>query len=325
MKKFSSITKGSSRRTSRNKKIQLIALLFGALVVALLVLPSVVAFFASLVFLPVHSLQTWVEHSQSSLPQYLRDRAALIREMDDLRVQIASQSGERFTVELLMKENEELRTLLGDAEEKRIAAGIIGRPNKLPYDVLVLDKGFEDGIVEGAPVFVGKKTVIGAVKKTFAKTSVVELITSPHFSASVYIFGPNIYTNAEGIGGGQLRVGVPQGIELKEGDLVVLPSAASGIYGSISVVDSVPTRPEQYGYVSPDIPLSSLRLVSVGDTPLEPVSFEEAQAIVAEARTTLFEVPVPEGVLVTTGSSTASSTATSSSAASSSSANPVVP
>lgn len=237
--------------------------------------------------------------------------------MDGLKSQIASESGERFTIQLLSKENEELRSLLGEGEEKRIAAGIIGRPNKLPYDVLVLDKGSDDGIVQGAPVFISERTVIGAVKKTFPKTSVVELITSPGFTASVYIFGPNIYTNAKGIGGGQLRVGVPQGISLKEGDLVVLPSAASGIYGSVSVVDSVPTRPEQYGYVSPEIPLSSLRLVSVGDTPLEPVSFEEAQNIVAEARTTLFEVPVPEDVLVTTGTSTATTTASSTAATSS--------
>jgi cell shape-determining protein MreC len=273
--------------------------------------PKVFSFAVSLVLSPIHAVQTWVQHSSGSLPQYLRERTVLVEQINDLKSSLATQSGEQFTIELLSKENEELRVLLGDIEEKRIVAGIIGRPNKLPYDVLVLDKGSADNIVEGAPVFIGKDTVIGIVKKVFPKSSVVELITSSGFSASVYIFGPNIYTNAVGIGGGQLRVGVPQGITLTEGDLVVLPSAATGVYGSISTVDSVPTRPEQYGYVSPEIPLSSLRLVSVGDAPLEPVSFEEAQAIVAEAHSAVFEVPVPEGILVTTnGTSTASSTAT---------------
>lgn len=236
-----------------------------------------------------------------------------MKEIENLHAQLASVSGERYTIELLSHENEELRTLLGDGEQKRIVAGIIGRPNKLPYDVLVLDKGSSEGIVEGAPVFIGERTVIGAVKKVFPHSAVVELVTSPGFVSSVYIFGPDIYTTAYGIGGGQMRVGVPQGIKLNEGDLVILPSVESGIYGKVSVVDSIPTRPEQYGYVSPETPLSSLRLVSVGDTPLDPVSFEEAQAIVSSARTELFEVPVPEGVLVT-ATTTATTTATSTAA-----------
>lgn len=280
----------------------------------LIALPSVLSFFASLALSPIHSLQSWVAYGAGSLPQYIRDRGALMKEMDDLRLQLAAQSGEKYTIELLSQENRELRMLLGDSEEKRTVAGIIGRPNKLPYDVLVIDKGTADGIVEGAPVFVGKNTVVGSIKKAFLQSSVVELVTSPGFTTSVYIFGPNIYTNAEGMGGGQLRVGVPQGIALNEGDLVVLPSASSGVYGEVSIVDSIPTRPEQYGYVSPELPLGSMRYVSVGDTPLQPITFEEAQAIVGEARTALFEVPVPEGVLVTTGSSTATTTASSTAA-----------
>ncbi len=160
-------------------------------------------------------------------------------------------------------------------------------------------------------MYIASSTVIGVVNKVFQKNAVVELITSPGFTSSVYIIGPDIYTTAEGVGGGQLRVGVPQGIALSEGDLVILPSIASGVYGEVSVVDSIPTRPEQYGYVSPQTPLSSLRLVGVGDAPLEPVSFEEAQAIVKESKDALFGVPVPEDLLITadSASTTASSTA----------------
>lgn len=317
MKKFSSITRVNSRHTSRNKKIQRVVIIGVTLVILLFLIPKFFAFAVSFVLSPVHHMQYWLSQSGSSFPSYLRDRKELIKEIDELKSSLASNSGERYTLQLLSKENTELRALLGDTEEKRIAAGIIGRPNKLPYDVLVLDKGGDDGIVEGAPVFIGNNSVIGTIRKVFPKTAVVELITTPGFSASVYIVGPNIYTNAEGIGGGQMRVGVPQGITLSVDNLVILPSIASGVYGKISVVDSVPTRPEQYGYVSPEIPIASLRLVSVGDTPLEPVSFEEAQEIVAHTQKELFKVPVPEGLLITS-SSTASTTATSTGTASTS-------
>lgn len=316
MKKFSSITRANSRHTSRNKKLKTLLVLFIVLVALIFIAPKLFAGVASLVLTPVHGIQNWFANSSGSFPYYLRDRGELVNEISLLKGENAAQSGERFTIELLSSENAELRSLLGDKEENKIVAGIIGRPNKLPYDVLVLDKGHEDGIVEGAPVFIGKNSVIGVVEKVFGKSSVVQLITSSGFNASVYIIGPNIYTNAVGIGGGQLRVGVPQGITLSVGDLVILPSASAGVYGAISVVDSIPTRPEQYGYVSPEIPIASLRLVSVGDAPLEPISFEEAQAVVNEAQTTVFAIPVPENILVTANGSTTATSSTSTAATS---------
>jgi cell shape-determining protein MreC len=258
----------------------------------------------------VHALQTWISKSSDSFPQFFRDRSTLIAQLDALTETQSARSGDRLTADLLSKENVELRSLLGDDGEQRIVAGVIGRPDTVPYDVLVLDKGSDDGIVEGAPVFIGDDAVIGIVSKTFGRSSVVELITTPGFTVSVYIIGPNIYTNAAGIGGGQLKVGVPQGITLTPGDLVILPGVGAGIYGAISTVQSVATEPEQYGYVSPEVPLAGLRLVGVGAIPLKPVTFEEAQKIVSESKQQAFQVSVPKDMLVTTeiASSTASST-----------------
>jgi cell shape-determining protein MreC len=312
MKKFSSITRVNSHHTSRANKLKKIALVGAVALLLFFLVPKFVAQVASLVLTPVHALQTWITKSSDSFPQFFRERSTLIAQLDALTETQSARSGDTLTAQLLSKENVELRALLGDSGEKRIVAGVIGRPNVVPYDVLVLDKGSEDGIVDGAPVFIGDDAVIGIVSKTFSKSAVVELITTPGFTVSVYILGPNIYTNAVGMGGGQLKVGVPQGIKLTEGDLVILPGASAGIYGAISTVHSVATEPEQYGYVSPEIPLAGLRLVSVGSTPHTPINFEEAQNIVRESKQQAFQVPVPEGMLVTTelASSTASTTAT---------------
>lgn len=308
MKKFSSITRANSRHTSQAKKIRLIVL-FGIIgCVLIFVVPKIVAFAAALVMTPIHATQTWLTQSADSFPQFVRDRSELIKQIDILNSEKSSQGGDRLTISLLSQENVELRKLLSNDGKKRILAGVIGRPNTLPYDVIVLDKGSDDGLVEGAPVYIADSAVIGVIGKVFQKSSVVELITTPGFISSVYILGPNIYTNAEGVGGGQMRVGVPQGITLSVGDLVVLPGVSSGIYGAISVIDSVPTEPQQYGYVSPEVPLAGLHFVSVGEMPLKAVTFEEAEKIVAEVKKDLFTVPVPEHILVTTGTSTASTT-----------------
>jgi cell shape-determining protein MreC len=313
MKKFSSIMRVNSHHISRDKKIKKILLVGIIALVLLFAVPKVISYISGLVLAPFHAVESWILYSSDSFPYYLRERSAVVAELNDLKYTQSARSGDRLSSQMLLSENETLRSLLSDDGKKRIVSGVIGRPNALPYDVLILDKGSTDGIEEGAPVYIGDDAVIGIVTKVFARTSVVTLITTPGFEASVYILGPNIYTTAEGIGGGQLRVGVPQGIKLEEGNLVIVLGVDSGIYGSIRVVQSLPSEPEQYGFVSPEVPLAGLRLVAVGEAPASPLSFEEAQALIKDVKNKLFAVPIPDHMLVTTdtGSSTATSTATS--------------
>jgi cell shape-determining protein MreC len=297
------------RRTSQNKRIIRIAVTTLVCIVLLALVPKVLHVVFSVVVAPVNIVKTWAAESGRSLPLYLRNRTELVDEIHGLRQELATVGGDIFTLNTLVKENRNLRSLMGDDGEVRVLAGVIGRPGTLPYDTLMIDRGTDNGVLTGAPVYIGQNTVIGIVKYATNNSAVVELATTAGFEATVYIMGPDIYTNAVGMGGGQLRVGVPQGIELSEGDLVVLPSVTSGVYGEISVVQSEASRPEQYGFVSPHTPLSSIRLVSVGTTPIQSVSFEEAQTILTEIKSDLFTVPVPDTILVdlvngTTSSST---------------------
>lgn len=307
MKKSSLITKASSRRTSRNKVFARIVV--GGLVVSLLVIfvPKLVTSIAHVFLTPIHVTESWLLNSKDSLPYFFRDRKELVSEIRQLKSKPPETVEDKLIINRLQKENSELRTLLNDDTEERIVAGVIGRPNVVPYDVLVIDKGEVDGIMVGAPVFVGSDAVIGVVESVASHSSVVELVTSPAFEATVFIYGPDIYTTAVGVGGGVLRVGVPQGIVLSEGDVVVLPSVESGVFGGIVAVESLSTQPEQYGFVTPNIPINSLRLVAVGSRPLSPTTFAEAQSMVDRTYESLFTVPVPEDILIDL---TATSTAT---------------
>jgi hypothetical protein len=114
-----------------------------------------------------------------------------------------------------------------------------------------------------------------------------------------YIIGPNIYTYAEGMGGGMLRVQVPQGVPLSVGDTVILPAIDSGVYGAIAEVTTSPTQPEQYGYVPMINNLQSMQYVSIGNEAIVPHSYEEAEVLVEAVRADLFTVDLPPGVLVT--------------------------
>ncbi len=291
--------KASSRRTSQNKRITEVVVVGIIALMLFWLLPKVVYVAGALVMAPINGVKTWLAESSASLPQYLRNRSVLVDELQVLEQQLADRGGDRFTTDMLAKENTELRGLLGDTGDERILAGVIGRPNALPYDMLLIDQGERDGIAPGAPVYIGDRTVIGFVQSVAERTSLVTLITTPDFSSTVYVLGPDIFTTAVGMGGGQLRVGIPQGIIVKEGDLVILPSITSGVYGAVSHIEMIPSQPEQYAYVAPRTPIGSLRLVAVGKTPMVGSSFDAALANVAVAKSDLFTVPVPPGYQAT--------------------------
>jgi len=266
---------------------------------------------AAVVWYPFDSVRLWVAQSGSSLPHYLRDRSALLDELEVLKIKIATEAGTESTIKKLQIENNQFREQIGALPEARILARVIGRPNQLPYDMLMLDRGSEHSIQLNTPVFLGSDQVIGFVSKVFAKTALVTLVTTAGFTSSAYVFGPNIYTEAHGVGGGVLRVRVPQGILLQSGNLVVLPALDSGVYGAVSLIETSPTQPEQYGYVLLDVPLQSMYYVSVGSTPIVTNTFTEAQSVVAAVSATLFAVDVPFDMLVTPETSASGTVASS--------------
>lgn len=308
MKKYSSITRVNSHRTSRNRKIKQTIIIVIIASVLLWWLPGFLSGMASVVMSPVYAIEDWFKNSSESLPYFLRDRDELIEEIKTLKDKTPEGGAHQVTIAGLIAENKELRRLTSGNQSERILASVIGRPYEVPYDVLVLDRGETDGIAMGAPVFVSSTTVIGIVSRVYERTSVVELLTAPHFTTAVYVYGPNIYTKAEGVGGGVLKVAVPQGIRLETGNVVVVPSVELGIFGKITHVESSPTDPEQFGFVTTNIPLNNLRLVSVGRAPLQPIDFETARAAVDNTIKSLFEIPIPNDVLVDVRSTSTATT-----------------
>ena len=313
MKKFSLTTKANSRRASRNKTFARFGIAAFGLLILVVILPGLFTTLAGLVISPVHGVREWITTSTDSLPQYLRDRDTLIKKIKDLEAEIATNQTSSLTIRRLQNENTNFRQLLNAEVDERILASVVARPNRLPYDVIQLDQGSEDGVVLDAPIFLGLDQVVGHITHVMPNYSFATLVSTPGFSSTVYIVGPNIYTPAEGIGGGILRVRVPQGIDLSLGDMVVLPAIESGIYGEIVSLETVPTRPEQYGYVSTGVPLQGLRFVTVGTEPLTEQTFDAAKEHIETVKENYFTVPVPAGVLVepeTATGTVATSTAT---------------
>lgn len=274
---------------------------------ALVLLPWLTHQAASIVVSPVAKTIHWFETSSASLPQYLRNRSELLQRISDLQNEIATMRADRYATTRLERENAELRELLNDAGDERVIAGVIGRPPALPYDVLLLDRGAEAGLVPGAPVYVGNQTVIGVVRSVAPTTAVVDLVTSPSFKSLVYIMGADIYANAVGVGSGQMVVGVPQGVPVAIDDIVIMPSVSPGVYGSVTHIEAEPTRAQQLVYVTTDTAINSLRLVTVATEPIADPKLDVITATVDTAMQTQLDFDLDNLPV-------ASSTATSSAA-----------
>lgn len=313
MKKYWSTVKGSSRQTSRRRQLGWLGVCAVLAIGAFYVVPKLLLVLATLFLAPFISVQQWVFESSDAFPRYVQDRAALVAEIQTLQQALAEQQVTVGVIRSLQADNIALRQLLHATTTDRIAAQVTTRPDSLPYDVLLIDRGSESGLVVGAPVYYGLAHVIGTVAHVFPHSALVTLITSPNVASTVYVLGPNIYTTAVGQGGGVLRVSVPQGVPLASGDPLLLPSIAGGVLGEVFHVESIPSEPNQFGYVRLPEAIQSLRFVSVGATPVVDLSFEEAQANVAKTRTDLFTVAVPAGVLIEETATSTDARATSTS------------
>lgn len=289
--------KANSRHSSRGLNL-IKALLF---VCAVILVGSIFAGslgrVTAIVTMPIFSVRHWLAESTAVLPSYVRSRKELINELDALRDQVSAQGGKDATIVRLSAENDELRALLSATHEERIAASVLARPPYLPYDAILIDQGERDGVLEGAIVYHSHDQAIGFIAKVFSSSALVALFSTSGMQATVYVIGPDIYTPMYGEGGGVMRIEVPQGITMHEGDVVILPSVDSGILGTITEIESSPTQPVQKGFVLSDTPLQSLNLVSVSKYVVDSVTYEAAERIIKNVTSNRFIIDLPEGEL----------------------------
>ncbi len=275
MKNFSLKTKRNSPHSSDRRLIFQTIAFVAVSVVLIFLLRGALGGLLSGVTTTVLRVSNYFQTSSASLPAYLRDRTELLSEVNRLRQEVAAQSGGGATIARLSFENDELRTFVGDSSEERILAGVVARPPAVPYDLLVIDRGSDHGILEGALVYHAMNHVMGIVSKVYPESAFVTLFSSAGTETTVYLYGPNVLAYAYGEGGGVIRISVPQGVTLTEGDPVVLPSIHSGDIGVIERIVSLPTEPEQSAYVTFPVSLQSVRTVHVGKTVIDIKTYED--------------------------------------------------
>lgn len=195
---------------------------------------------------------------------YFSSKRALEEENEALRAELAAHSALAGRLEVLERENEELRMIARVVQkEDGITAPIISSSNASPYGTFLIGAGALDGVAEGSVVLSGDERgfVIGRVAEAGARTSLVLEVFAP--GASVEGFAGGATLSLEGRGGGNARAEVPRTIELSEGDAVTSGVFGGRIIGIVGAVSSGDSSALMRVYVRAPVSLSELQFVYV--------------------------------------------------------------
>lgn len=167
------------------------------------------------------------DHVSLGLGRTSAERASeLEQEKTRLLRELATRQG-------LVEENAALRQVLNlrsEGARAAIMASVLGYLNEGREELLLIDRGANDGIAEGDVVVSLDQVFAGLISDVSPRTAHVLLITSPSRSTDVSISGRGIRAVARGVNNRELAIDlVPQQSEVRSGDLIVASPRATGL------------------------------------------------------------------------------------------------
>ncbi len=185
--------------------------------------------------LPIFSTEQSIVASASTLS--LLSRAALIQENNRLAEALREASARLADRDVLARENAKLKEMFGRTDTRSLTlAAVLSKPNRSPYDTLLIDVGSSMGITPNQLVLAYENIPIGTIAEVYENTSLVRLFSSPGQTLLVDIGSTTIQGTAVGVGGGNFRIALPKDAAVAEGDNVSLPGISPNVIGTIHTI-----------------------------------------------------------------------------------------
>ncbi len=217
-------------------------------------------------------------HSVGGASAYFRNKKELLQEIEDAKERIMLLQQKAANTALLQEENQELREQLrfqNKTNYETVIATVVGKTIDNTSSALIINRGEQDGIKQGAAVIVSEGVLVGTVAKVDKRSSVVRLINDSQSSiaASVLSADKSIGIVQGGFGIGIKLTTVLQEEQLNGGDLIIASGLQTHIprgllIGVISSVKKEDYAPFQEATLNPSADLSRLSTVAVLNTDL---------------------------------------------------------
>ena len=232
------------------------------------------SFVAEVVFRPVLFLGRNTGEEISNLGAIFHSRKSLLLENENLKSQMLESQTDRANYASVVDENNQMKEILGrkDLNVNMVLAGILAKPNRSPYDTLLIDAGIGQGIISGQRVFalghsptgeVSGSVPIGSVAEAYSNSSKVILFSNPGEKTEVIITGKNISLQAVGRGGGNFEIILPRDFVLDIGTQVVLLGINAYVLGTVQNIISDPRDAFQKALLSSPVNIQELKFVEI--------------------------------------------------------------
>jgi cell shape-determining protein MreC len=196
---------------------------------------------------------------------YFNSKKLLFLENENLKMQIAIYEGKNSNYNSILEENLKLKDTLGRKIEKvdLILASILSKPNRSPYDILVIDIGVKDGAYVGQKVFALGNVPIGKIADVYESTSKVVLFSSPGEKTDVIISGNSVVMQLVGRGGGNFEMILPRDFTIEKGVEVILPGITPQVVGVVDTILSDPRDSYQKALLLIPVNIFQLKFVEL--------------------------------------------------------------
>lgn len=215
-----------------------------AVIVAIIVIFTINFFFPRFfpsILYPVTTL-FWKTESSSvgwfvRMGQIVQSKYSLVKDNKRLSDEVASRDASMLLLDVLRKENEELKKNQGRTGQGDDVLGVIlSRPPVTPYDTLVIDIGVADGLEVGNKVYTAGDTLIGDVVEVFEHSSKVSLFSTPGRQMSILVGSTTVETLAIGRGGGNFSAELPADIKISKGDTIITTLIRPHAFGVVEEI-----------------------------------------------------------------------------------------
>lgn len=220
---------------------------------------------SSFVFRPVLNSGNMAGQKASAISAFFRSKDSFMAENESLKKDLEATSLRLANYNSILDENMKLREILGRKKEgsNMILGAILSKPNRSPYDTLLIDVGERHGIKVGDLVLASGAIPVGRIAEVFSKSSKVVLFSTWGEKNQVVISGKDIFIDAVGRGGGNFEMVLSRELVLEKGTEVLLPGSDARVVGVVETTISDPRDAFNKVLVLSPVNIQELKFVQV--------------------------------------------------------------
>jgi len=204
-----------------------------------------------------------------SAVQNLASKKGLVRDINDLRSEVARLQAVDAENRFLRSENDELQTLLGGTPEshKGLLARVLVRPPQTWYDSLVVDRGERDSVRVGDRAYAYGTMPIGVVVGVSSATATIELYSAASRQTYAILIPGNVPVVADGRGNTELHFEVHRDVTVDEQSTVILPDGQ--LLAAVESIQFDPRDPFRSVHAVMPVNMQYLRFVTIVPGPAQ--------------------------------------------------------